>query len=483
MRDEILRIENVTIQSEGVTYLDNLNLNIYKGEIMGLIPLNRHGEPNLIHLIGNNYPIDYGRIYYNNMLVNYYEHSDYSRNRVYVIEKKSKLIQDLTVSDNIFVLKRGFRKYLINEKVLNTQVNRFLKDMDIAIDPNELVKNLTPYEQCIVELLKAIISGSHLIILCDISNAISVVDLPKIFHFIQHYSQSGFSFLYIGNHHEELFKICDRVALMKDGSIIKVLDKEELYDENLTPYIISFEDAKHGTNQYGGDGILEFENVSTQQLNGMSFSIRQGECVVFYDTNNNIYTDLLQLMNGEKHQEKGTIYWKGKRITKKIVNHPLEHGMAVIVENAVDNMLFWNLSYVENLYFLADNKLKSLHHKSKVLESIIKEYEGIVGSEIYEKDISHLGLASLYNLVYYRVHLYKPKVVFCIQPFAGVDMYLRKHIADLIRELKRKGITVIILAVNISDTLTVADRLFVIEQGTITKEYSKEEFSSIRSIV
>jgi ribose transport system ATP-binding protein len=482
MREEILRMENVTSGSEGVTFLNNVNLHVFKGEIMGLIPINVQGKSQILQLMCQNRPIDYGRIYFNNKLVNYYEHSTYSMNRVYIIEQKSKLIQDLTVSDNIFVLRRGFKKYLINRKVLAVQVNRFLEEMDVVIDPEELVMNLNPFEQCIVELLKAIISGSNLIILSDISNILSIVDLMKLHDLLKHYSKKGFSFLYVGNHHEEVFSICNRVALMKDGSIIKVLDERELTEEMINMFTISFEDAKPSLKTYEEQGILEFQNVFTNNLMNISFSVEKGECIVFFDTNNTIYTDLLQLVNGEQMKKHGEIYWNKQVFSEDIAKNALENGIAVIVENAAQKMLFKNLSYAENLYFLVDKKLK-WYRKSKVISSIIKEYEAIVGEEIYENDISKLELTSLYNLVYYRIHLYKPKVVFCIQPFSGADMYLRKHIADLIRELKRRGIAVIILAVNISDTLSVADRLLVVEHGSIVKEYSKEEFPSIRSIV
>lgn len=483
MREEVLRMENVTCKYNGIAFLDNMNLNIFRGEVMGLIPINSQGKSWLFQLLCQNYPIDYGRIYISNELVNYYEHSANKMNRVYIIEKKSKLIQALSVSDNIFVLKRGFKKYIINRKVLNKQVNLFLNQMQVQINPDELVMNLTPYEQCIVELLKAIISGSKLIVISDISNILSVVDLSKLSELIKFYSNEGFTFLYVGNHHEEVFRICNRVALMKNGSIIRVLDEKELTDEFMKDYTISFEDAKPSATRYIGQGIMKFENISTNYLKNISFTIEKGECVVFFDTNNTIYSDLLQLMNGELLPKQGDIMWNQKKFTERMSKNALENGIAVIVENATENMLFDNLSYVENLYFLIDPKLKSVKNKAKVLKSIINEYENIVGQEIYEADISKLSLTSLYNLVYYRIHLYKPKVVFCLQPFSGADMYLRKHIADLIRELKRKGIAVIILAVSISDTLTIADRFLVIENGSIVKEFSKEEFPSIRLMV
>lgn len=480
MREEILRIENLTQTLDGVTYLDNFNMQIYKGEVMGLIPINRQGKEELVELLCQNSPIDYGRIYINNELVNYYEHSTNSKNRVYVIDEQSRLIQDLTVSDNIFVLRRGFKKYVINNKVLRIQVNRFFKEMDVSIDPDELITNLTPFEQCIVELVKAIISGSYLIIISDITNILSIVDLSKLYSLIHFYSGKGYSFLFIGSHHEEIFEICDRVALMKDGSVIKVMDRQEMKSDLIKLYTISFDDTKTKTAGYSGQGILEFEKVCTDNLKQMSFSIKKGECVVLFDTNNTIYNDLLELMNGDQQPESGRIIYRKQEYTQSISKKALENGIAVIVENATLKMIFYNLSYVDNLYFLVDKKMEKNILNRKIKRSIISEYEGLIGKEIHTEDLSKLGLTSLYNLVYYRIHLYNPNIVFCLQPFSGADMYLRKHIADLIRELKRKGITVIILAVNISDTLTVADRLLVIEQGFVVKEYSKEEFASIR---
>jgi ribose transport system ATP-binding protein len=483
MREEILRLENVTSVSDRITYLDNVNLQIFKGEIMGLIPINRHGKSQLVQLLCQNSAIDYGRIYVNNELVNYYEHSSNSMNRVYVIEPKSKLIQDLTVSDNIFVLRRGFKKYVINRKVLCGQVKLFLKEMGVEIDPDELVSNLNPFEQCIVELLKAIITGCNLIVLSDISNVLSVVNLIKIHSLINYYSGKGYSFLYIGSHHEEVFTICVRVALMKDGSVIKVLDKKEMTNDMIKNFIISFGDMKPKQTKKNGQGILEFNQVYTDNMKGLTFSVKKGECVVLFDTDNVIYTDLLELMDGVQSPLQGKILYNNDPYADKTARRALENGIAVIVENATQKMLFENLSYVENIYFLNDSKLKRNLQKRKILKSIISEYESFVGEEIYTKNIMELETASLYNLVYYRIHMFNPRIVFTVQPFSGADMYLRKHIADLIWELKRKGITVIILAVNISDTLTVADRLIVIEQGSVVKEYSKEEFSTIHTFV
>ena len=348
--------------------------------------------------------------------------------------------------------------------------------MEVNIDPLELVINLNPFEQCLVELLKAVITGSNLIIFNDITNILSVVDLSRLYRLIRFYAGKGHSFLFIGNHHEEVFAICDRAALMKDGAVIKIFDKQEMESDLIKTYTVSFTDRMLKLDRYSGQGILEFDRVCTDNLNNISFSIKKGECVVLFDTNNTIYSDLLELLNGEQYPTHGAIFYRNHAYKKRVARKALENGISVIVENATRKMIFYNLSYLDNLYFLVDKKINKKLLKRKVKRSIISEYEGILGEEIHAEDLTELDLTSLYNLVYYRIHLYNPEIVFCVQPFSGADMYLREHIADLILELKRKGITIVILAVNISDTLTVADRLMVIERGSVVKEYSKEEF-------
>ena len=126
MKEEILRIANVTRIIDGIAYLDNINFNIFKGEIMGLIPLDNHGKSQLIELILQNVSIHFGRIYFDDQLVNYYEHSSMTKNGVYLIDKETNLIQDLKVTDNICVLNHTFHHYIVDDK-------RLRKETDISL--------------------------------------------------------------------------------------------------------------------------------------------------------------------------------------------------------------------------------------------------------------------------------------------------------------------------------------------------------------
>ncbi len=479
MKKEILRMENVITEGNDMTNLDNFNLHVFQGEIFGLIGINEYGKDKLVQLICRNTAIKFGRIYFANQLVNSYQHSRETDNKVYVLGQSSKLVDNLTVTDNIFVLKKGFKKYFISKKVLVNQLLYLLNDIEETLNPRAFCMELTEYERCVVEVLKAIIQGTKLIIVNDISNVLGTNDLDKFKKLLVKIVNKGFTILYIGNHHEEVFPICDRAAFMKDGKIIKVFDKKELKDESALPYTISFEDKNKAVYDETRE-VVRFNNLTMGNINNLSFQMQEGECVVLYDKNMNIQQDIISCLRGEYKLEAGTIEISGETIDKKNLKKKSALYFGIIGGQAIDTMLYYDMSYIDNLSCLLDFKSPHVNISEKVKKSIQKEYEDELGSEIYAADIRTLDKKSLYNIIYYRMHLLNPKVVFIVQPFSNADMYVRRHIIHLIRTFKRKGIAVVILAVTISDCLFVADKLLLMEEGCIQNEYLPDSFSNIR---
>lgn len=476
MREEVLRLENVTQIADGVTLLEDVNLQIYKGEIMGLICINYGGQDELVELLQKNVPIHYGRVYYNEKLVNSYEHASSSNNKIPIIERHSRLADDLRVADNIFVLRHGFKKYLINRRKLNAQLKQFTNELDLDLDGDRMVARLTPYEKYACELLRAVVAGAKLVVIKDISNCVGTADLLRFQELLRHFADQGFSFLYVCNHHEEAFKICGRLALMENGRVIKVLDKSDFTRHKMTPYYMEVYSDMPFTAKPREENILCFESVSTENLHDTSFDVAKGECVVILDMNNTVLSDIMMVMKGDIPLESGRIRLENKPYSRRTAKHAIENGVAFIGQYPTSTMLYPDMDYMKNLCFLVDQKCRNFRMNRKVRKSVVQEYGPLLGNDLYEQDITRLGPVSLYNLIYYRIHLYNPKVVFCVQPFSDADLNLRRQVVALIMLLKKKGIAVIILAVNLSDSLIVADRLLLIKEGILCREFERNEF-------
>lgn len=479
MKEEIVRFQNVTMTAGGDKYLDNMNFYMLRGEIMGFIASRGKGRDEFIELLMKNTPIEYGRIFMGGKQVNSYLHSPGDQNKVYLIGKKSGLIQGLSVTDNIFVIRKGFRKFVINDSVLQKQSVLLAKELGLNISLDKNVKQFTPLERCEVEILKAYMMGCELIVLVDLSDFIGQRGLELFHERIQGLKKKGMSFLYVCNHHEEAFRISDRVSLYSNGRIKKVFERPEMTDEAIAPYIMEFDVYHSRRKQTDDNKKLEFQNVFSKKMNGLSFTVKDGECVTVLDTDNIATEEIARIMTGEEPVLSGRIFYNGLPYNPSREKDFLKRGIAIVPENAAKTFLFQEQSYMENLTFLLDKKLGKSMLRRSFLKSVRQEYMELSMGAIDEMNISRLDVKQQYGLVYLRVLLYHPQIAVLVQPVAHGDMICRKHILELIHRLKDAGITVLILASTISDNLYISDRLVVLKNERTIVEFNSDEFHLI----
>lgn len=445
MRKELLCIRHLTIQKKEEVFVNNLNFTIYSNEIVGLIAREDKGARELREYI--------------------LEQKDIL---VYMIEQTSHLITALSIAENVFVMRKNFRKYFIDIKVLEDQLLRYCKEYEIDLDIYKNVVELTEYERCILELIKADILGAKLIILDNPSNYISQKELLKFHDVLYAFKKRGKSFLYIGYHHQEVFAIADRTALFTNGYIKKIFLKLEMTEERILPYILPILSRNTLENSSVEEGILRFENVYSHVLKGLSFSIRRGECVTLLDLDNNIKKDIVDLLIHKVLPISGNILWeKCLHLGKK---KPMDVGIILVPEDAIKNFLFYDRSYLSNLVFLLDRKLGCSLLSRRILESVRKEYRHKVGKAIDVEQLEELETIDLIRLVYYKIYLYRPKLVICIQPYASGDVHCRMEITRLIKELQKLGTAILMISTNLADTMDVSNRLLFIESGVCKKK-------------
>lgn len=479
MKRELLRMDHVSLRAGNELLLDNLTFQMFAGEIMGFVSRSMKGHDRLIDLICHNHEIAFGSVWYDGRTVNSYFRSDGSDNKVYVIERKSHLVSSLSVVDNLFVLRKGFKKYFINERVLCEQTELFFRENGISVDVRKRVDSLTGLERCLVELGKALLLGCKLIIIDNPGNFLSQHELPEFQRMLKKIRDEGVSVLYVGNHHQEVFRIADRTSLFYDGKIRKVFEREEMTDQNIAPYITEWFDQEPKADQESEDGVLHFHSVRARNLAGLQFVLHKGECLTLLDMDNRISDDISSLMTGQMSCERGRITLDHQPYSQERAARYLDEGVAVIPKDPADVLLFPHRTYLENLTFLLDRKLKTSVIPKKIYRSIQMEYEPLVGPAIHETNITNLTLEEQMTLVYYKMQLLRPRVMVCVQPLAKGDMFCRRKILNLIRMALNQGTAVLIISSNVSDTLDISDRLMVVEQGVCAAVYEKQDFHRI----
>lgn len=476
MKKEALRMDRVTYRAHNVTLLDNFNFQIFAGEVMGLIPLDSLGVDALISLLQVNGPLLYGYIYLQEELVNTFSGTSQPENNVLVISNESNLVNYMSAAENIFTLRRGYRGMMIKNKMLRQQLSMLLQEADMEIDPDKPLMSMTLFERFAIELVKAVVSKPDLIVLRDPSSVINPDDQKKLHRVIRYYAEKGITFLYISAHREELVQVSDRVALMANGRIVKVAESQRLTEEILAHYTFPVQLAQHSSSQAEEcsqmERVFRFERVFYKKIQGLSFSVHRGECLAVHDYGNQICEDLVRLICAEK-PECGQLLWCGQPYRGKHLRKT-----AVILENPVENMLYGGMSYEDNLCITIDHLLPSIWRRNRMRKNIVRE---VMAKEMPDLrcPVKELSMRQKYQLIYTRILLQRPDVVFCIHPYLNVDLELRQYIQSLMKLLLERGIAVVIVMVNFQDALILADRLLLVKDGCSCGVLTRQEIEHL----
>ena len=383
MKQEILRFENVTCKKDGAVYLDNFSFYMTAGEIVGLLSVNDRGIKELIELMAKNHPIDAGRVYMGGKLVNSYLNQEETSNRIYQIDQKSSLINDLSIADNLFVMRPGFKKQVINEWVLREQADRVLKQLSMDLDLNKRVERLTTMERIMVEIAKAYLMGSKLLVVLYPEKLIGQADFPQFHQLLRKMQSMGISTLYFCYHH--------------------------------------------------------------------------------------------WILAGEYVDYEGEIFCAHKKMEKK-VKSSLDREMIVLDDNPAQSFLFSEMSYLENLTFLLDRKLKKSILKQSYINSVRSEYYGEAGDVIDTKYIDSLSLKEKYGLIYNKISLFHPKILVVKKPFAYGDMHCRTYILKRMRDLKAAGVSILLLTGYLTDCVYISDHIGIVKDGSFSVLLEPQEY-------
>ncbi|MDR1664573.1 MAG: ATP-binding cassette domain-containing protein [Clostridiales bacterium] len=445
MKQEVLRLENVSCQENGVVQLDRFNLSILSGEIMGLLPVNSHGLTALLKLLQRNTPLRYGYVYYRERQINTWRTVKRRRNRIGLIQSESCLVEGLTVADNIFVLRPDFKTWYLRPSVLRKQLAPLLEDAGVRIPADAYVGELDAFEKVVVDILKSVAAGCRLIVLRDIGSDIGGDELKKIHRLLKRFTKDGISFLYIGFHFNELRQICGKIAFMSNGGVVKVMRREEFerYAGLLSSGSAGGNIAEGGSKENGAPVVFEARNLTAGRIEGMNFTVRRGECVFIQDADIRVLGEVVSVLCGETPVAEGALLLEGRVFKPK-----LGGDVAVIQELPTASMLFHEMSYLDNLCFQLDRRIPEIWRGQNVRKGVRREYANVLG-DVFDKRVGQLSEPQKYELVYTRVLIQKPKAVFCVQPFRSADAELRALILKLIKRLTDAGISVVILAVNL----------------------------------
>jgi len=466
MREEVFRSDNVIYRSEGVKLLDHFNLHIFRGETFGLFFTDNRGKNELIRLAMEGGTLDYGSLSFLGEQVNSFKMPAPARvSGVSLISRDERLLDDMSVAENVFVMRKNFRKYVINAGVIRSQFERLAGEYGVDIDGGALVRDLTPLDRYIVRLLKAVIEGSFLIIVKDIGLSPNGPEIERFQKHITRFAELGVSFLYISGDMNELAAVCDRIGVAERGRIVSTVKRENFDKAVFRNYYFDPEQVRTVA-ETGTRKVFSFDAVLREGAGYANFDVSEGECVLLWDRSDTMIEYMVRLLSGEERPAAGHIRLDGRELHTYRGRAPL----SIIRESPAQNGIFLDMSYLDNLCFKAGNRLTSLWRKKAVRQNIRSEYYPLAGSDIDALPPLALSQESLYNLAYLREHIFSPMLLVLVRPFLDTDIKLKMHILSLIEMFRQSGVSLLILDSSVSESSAIADRTFTIISGRIEEE-------------
>lgn len=444
MDNEILRIEDLILEMDGIKILKDYNLNIKKGESVGIFVKTTSEKDSLIHVLeGKMQPLK-GRIYLEGRECSVEELGKKYKQSIYTLDSKSKLIDKLSVADNLFIVRGGFQVKFIRDGLLRAQTQKILEELNIEVEPRTSIYHLSKFERIQIEIAKAYGLGAKVVILREVSSYMSDSERNVLLEMVRYLKTQGISFLIIDSFVQILSQFSDRIVLMKNGKNIWNVEKDEFKGELIKSLELNFGQTTALKNNLS-EVVFSLSDIETDNMKPISFSLSKGEVVSVVDHHGTGMAEFTQLLTGDFKHFTGDMSIDNRLYKPKNFNDAFKQGLYYIGYNPTESMLFSDLKAIDNLCFSVASKVNMFWFSKKYRQIIEKDYIQYFECNTLELYPHELSINDRLRVVYLRCLIAKPSVVVIQRPFSSVNQELKDLTFELINQLIDEQIPVLIL--------------------------------------
>jgi ribose transport system ATP-binding protein len=485
-RIPMLRMEGVSKIFPGVKALDNVDITAYGGEVTALMGENGAGKSTLMKILSGVYQKDEGKVFIDGVEAHIKGIKSAEEYGVTIIHQEMSVLNNLTVAENIFLGNEKFHKFTgkINKKELVERSKLFLDQIGANINPNTLVSSLNVGEKQMVEIAKALTKNARVIIMDEPTTALTEVETKNLFKVIDSLKKKGIAIIYISHRMEEIFAICDRVEVLRDGkyagnALIKDIDNDKLISMMVGRKI---EDQFPYREVKSGKDILEVMNLNANVgIKDISFNVKEGEILGIAGLMGSGRTEVAKTIFGEYKKTSGSIKIKGKEVNIKNIQEAINNGICYLSEDRKKEGCVLSLSVAENMILSNlkkyESKMMSID-KNKAIKDVDYYIDKIkIKTPNRDQLIKNLSGGNQQKVILAKWLMLSPEVLIIDEPTRGIDVGAKKEIYELLNELKASGKAIIMISSDLPEVLGISDRILVMSEGRISGELKREEAS------
>jgi len=484
MSDRIpaLRLEGIVKSFPGVRALDTVSFSVMPGEVHALMGENGAGKSTLMKVLGGIYQPDEGRIIVSEQPTVMTSPLQAKSKGIVFIHQELSLAEELTVAENIYLgelPKKSFGR--VDWQLLHDQTNEILGRLKVGFDARTRVGDLSIANQQMVEIARALTVEAKAVIFDEPTASLTDAEKVVLFDVIEDLKRHGVGIIYISHRMEEIFKITDRISVLRDGQYRGTLITADTDEDEITQLMIGrkLDLSRNASHHEIGDVALEVRNLSCGKLfHDVSFEVRRGEVVGFYGLVGAGRTEIAETLFGLREPTSGQILLNGQETSIQSPADAIGKGISLVPEDRKGQGLILGMNCRDNMTLPQVDDLKAGPFVAEGAEvAIFDQYRDRLDIRTpgWKQLVGNLSGGNQQKIVIGKWLSMHPNVLIVDEPTRGIDVGSKSEIHNLIRELAAQGYAVIVISSEMPEVLHVSDRIIAMFSGEIICTFTCEE--------
>jgi ribose transport system ATP-binding protein len=478
----ILEMKNITKEFPGVVALRNVSFSLKKGEIHCLVGENGAGKSTLIKILAGAIKPDSGEIFINGEKKFMNSIHDVQTLGISFVFQEINVVNQLTVSDNI-TLGREIKNFGFLNKKRNVELaQEYLGDLKIEINPKIKVGDLSVAMKQVIGIAKALSTSPSLIVMDEPSASMSEKELNILFDILKKLKEKQVSVIYISHRIDEIFRLGDRVTILRDGEVIDTKAVKDIDRKDLVQLMIGkqFKEIFPDKSKKFGNVILKLNNIENKLLKDINLLLREGEILGVAGLRGSGRTELARIIFGADRPIKGDMFINNK---KKVLLHPrnaIINNIGLVPEERRTQGIIGILSLKDNIALPSYNKVSKYGFiNSNKLGNIAKEYikEMSIKTPSDNQKVMFLSGGNQQKVVLAKWLFTDSNILILDEPTRGIDVGAKFEIFNIIIDLAKKGRSIIILSSELDELIGLSNRIIVLNKGRISGELTDTDIN------
>ena len=485
-----VEMKNIVKRFGGVLALNDVSFRVRPGEVHALVGENGAGKSTLMKILSGAYQKDEGTIFIDGKEEKISSPKEAKELGVATIYQEFMLAPHLTVAENIFIDRLSDKGKFINWKDLNQKASEILDQLGFGeINAKQRVENLSVAYQQVVEICKNLTRNAKILVLDEPTAVLTFTEIEKLFSLINKLKNDGVSIIYISHRLEEIFQICDRITVIKDGTFVKELNTTEVNKGQLVNLMVGRDMSTLFPSRAAkiGDVVLEVKNLNRgKMVRNVSFSVRAGEVLGFSGLVGAGRTETMRAIFGADKKESGEIWLNGEQVNFKNPREAVKKGLGLLPEDRKQQGVLLEQSIRVNTTLSALRKITQLlgiinfQKDKKLAEDVLAELATKYNS--IEDNTSSLSGGNQQKVALAKWLVADCKCIILDEPTRGVDVGAKVEIYKNINDLAEQGVAIVMISSEMTEIIGMCDRALIMRQGMVVGELDRSELAEDRLI-